>query len=209
MFDKTFAEMMSLDISPYIKKRDGADYLPWGACKKLLHENGAELVLFHPVPGPDGSTLRRSAIEFTDKNGVTNRCYEVAVHIQVDAIEWETVYPVMNGNLPVKDNSMNQLRVHNAVRRGFVKGVAERLGLGFSLWLDDDDLPEQTDDLSRHSLAKCKERIVQLISEKLKTRNMSMAQLCQEIGRDEEEVRGMLSYYGALRKLERDIAALR
>ena len=87
MFDKTFAEMMSLDISPYIKKRDGADYLPWGACKKLLHENGAELVLFHPVPGPDGSTLRRSALEFTDKNGVTNRCYEVAVIIQVGHLQ--------------------------------------------------------------------------------------------------------------------------
>ena len=203
MFDKTFAEMMSLDISPYIKKRDGADYLPWGACKKLLHENGAELVLFHPVPGPDGSTLRRSAIEFTDKNGVTNRCYEVAVHIHVDAIEWETVYPVMNGNLPVKDNSMNQLRVHNAIRRAFVKGVAELLGLGFSLWMDDEEAQDEFEDLSRHSLAKCRQRLEEEITENIKV--LTFPVLCERIGRTEDEVRAMMSYYKALAKLEHDV----
>ena len=208
MFEKSFNEMCALEIGAYVKKRDGADYLPWASCKKLLHDNGAEVVMFWPIPGDDGSTLRKSSIEFVDKNGIKNRCYEVLVHIKVDNIEWDINYPVLNGNNPVRDNSMSQLRVHNAVRRAFVKGVAERLGLGFSLWMDDDMPEEDDDDLSKHSLSKCKERIVQLISEKLKTRDMSMAQLCQEIGRDEEEVRGMLSYYGALRKLERDIQAL-
>ena len=168
MFDKSFAEMMKVDTKPYVKQRDGQDYLPWASCKKLLHDNGAEVVMFAPVPGPDGSTLRKSDMEFVDKNGVANRCYEVLVHIVVDNLEWDTAYPVINGNNPVKDNSMSQLRVHNAIRRGFVKGVAERIGLGFGLWLEVDDLPDEVDDLSKHSLAKCKQRLLELVSAKIK-----------------------------------------
>lgn len=129
MFEKSFREMMAVDVRPFIKQRDGADYLPWASCKKLLHDNGAETVLFEPIPGPDGSTLHRSEVSFADKNGVINRCYEVRVHIKVDSLEWDITYPVVNGNNPVKDNSMSQLRVHNAVRRAFVKGVRSVPGL--------------------------------------------------------------------------------
>ena len=210
MFDKTFSEMMAVDVAPYVKKRDGADYLPWASCKKLLHDNGAETVMFWPCAGPDGSTLRHSDACFEDKNGVKNRCYEVCVHIQVDALEWDTVYPVLNGNNPVKDNSMSQLRVHNAIRRAFVKGVAERTGLGFSLWLSDDDLAQDDwEDLSRHSLAKCKQRLEETITEKIKQFG-SLTALCARIDRSEEEVRGMLtSYYKALARLEKDVKEAR
>ena len=41
---KSWNEMRQLDISKYVKKRDGADYLPWAECLKLLYENGAEEV---------------------------------------------------------------------------------------------------------------------------------------------------------------------
>ena len=67
MFSKTFGEMLAVDVSPYLKERDDANnvkYLPWAACKKLLHDNGAETVMFWPVPGPDGSTLRKSDASF-------------------------------------------------------------------------------------------------------------------------------------------------
>lgn len=203
MFEKSFSEMLKVDVKPYVKQRDGADYLPWASCKKLLHDNGAEVVMFHPVPGPDGSTLHMSSAEFKDKNGVANRVYEVVVHIKVDNLEWETVYPVLNGNNPVKDNSMSQLRVHNAIRRAFVKGVAERTGLGFSLWIDTDDLPDEADDLSKHSLAKCKQRLEEEITEKIKM--MSFPVLCEKIGKSEDEVRAMMSYYRALARLEHDV----
>lgn len=203
MFDRSFGEMLRVDVKPYVKQRDGADYLPWASCKKLLHDSGAEVVMFHPVPGPDGSTLRKSDAVFADKNDVKNRCYEVLVHIQVDGLEWEITYPVMNGNNPVKDNSLNQLRVHNAIRRAFVKGVAERTGLGFSLWLETDDLPDETDDLSKHSLAKCKQRLEEEITGKLKM--MPFAVLCEKLGRSEDEVRAMMSYYKALARLEHDV----
>lgn len=211
MFNKTFDEMMKIDVTPFVKKRDDDDkavYLGWAMCKKLLHDNGAEKVIFYPVPTEDGSTLRMSREVFTDKNKVTNRVYEVLVHIIVDDIEWDVVYPVMNGANPVKDNSMNQLRVHNAVRRAFVKGVAERLGLGFSLWLDNDDLPEvdnETEDLSKHSLMKCKQRLAELITYKIDVEKIPLNVIAERVGMDEETLKSKLAVYNELARLEKAI----
>ena len=205
MFTKSFNEMLAVDVSGYVKQRDNIDYLPWAACKKLLHDHGAEVVMFEPVPGADGSTLRKSDLAFMDKNGVANRCYEVLVHIKVDNMEWDIAYPVMNGNNPVKDNSLNQLRVHNAVRRAFVKGVAERTGLGFNLWLGDDDLPvEDTEDLSKHNLMKCKQRLTELITYKINS-GIPLSIMADRLNMSEETLRSKLSLYGELARLERDI----
>lgn len=205
MFNKTFEEMMSVDVTPYVKQRDGADYLNWAMCKKLLHDHGAEVVLFTPIPSEDGSTLRMSNIAFADKNGVENRVYEVLVHIKVDNIEWDIAYPVMNGANPVKDNSMSQQRVHNAIRRAFVKGVAERIGLGFCLWLDEDDMPqEETDDLSKHSLAKCKQRLTELVTAKI-NEGIPFNVIADRVGLDEESLRAKFGLYNELAKLEKTI----
>lgn len=202
MFSKSFKEMMEIDVSPYVKQRDGADYLGWAMCKKLLHDNGAELVMFYPIPSEDGSTLRMSKGEFKDKEGKINRAYEVMVHIIVDNIEWDTVYPVMNGNNPVKDNSMSQLRVHNAVRRAFVKGVAERLGLGFSLWLDEDDLPqEETEDLSKHKILKIKQRAQELVTAKI-NEGLPLNVIADRLGMDEESFRAKFALYNELANFE-------
>jgi hypothetical protein len=210
MFNKSFEEMMKIDVTPYVKQRDGIDYLGWAMCKKLLHDNGAEVVMFYPVPGEDGSTLRMSKEAFADKNGVLNRVYEVLVHIIVDNIEWDIAYPVMNGNNPVKDNSMSQLRVHNAVRRAFVKGVAERIGLGFSLWLDDDDLPvEETEDLSKHSLMKCKQRILELVTSTINDKKIPLNLIAERLGMDEETLRAKFTLYNELAKLEKAIGELK
>ena len=202
--------MMKIDVSPYVKKRDNADYLNWAMCKKLLHDNGAEEVLFYPVPAPDGSTLRMSTALFVDKNGLTNRVYEVLVHIKVDNIEWDIAYPVMNGNNPVKDNSMNQLRVHNAVRRAFVKGVAERIGLGFSLWLDEDDLPpeEETEDLNKHNIMKIKKRVQELVTMKI-NQGIPLSVIADRLGMDEEGVRAKFSVYTELANFEKKIWEMR
>ncbi|MBQ7976585.1 MAG: DUF1071 domain-containing protein [Clostridia bacterium] len=205
MFDKSFEEMMKIDVSPYVKQRDEVDYLNWAMCKKLLHDNGAEVVMFYPVPAPGGSTLRMSTATFVDKNGMSNRVYEVLVHIKVDNIEWDIAYPVMNGSNPVKDNSMSQLRVHNAVRRAFVKGVAERIGLGFSLWLDEDDMPqEDTEDLSKHSIMKIRQRVQELVTEKI-NQGIPFSVIADRLGMDEESVRAKFAVYTELANFERKI----
>ena len=208
MFDKTFDEMLNVNVNPYVKDRDGASYLPWAACKKLLHDNGAEVVMFWPVPGPDGSTLRKSELEFKDKNGNVNRAYEVLVHIQVDNLQWETAYPVLNGNNPVKDNSMSQLRVHNSIRRAFVKGVAERTGLGFNLWLNDDDLPQDdVEDLSKHSLGKCKQRMLETVTAKINS-GIPLNIIADRLGMDEDTLRAKFSLYNELARLEKAIQGM-
>lgn len=205
MFTKSFSEMLAVDVSGYVKKRDNIDYLPWAACKKLLHDNGAEVVMFEPVPGPDGSTLRKSDLAFADKDGKTNRCYEVLVHIKVDNMEWDIAYPVMNGNNPVKDNSLNQLRVHNAVRRAFVKGVAERTGLGFNLWLKEDDLPvDDAEDLSKHNLLKCRERLLELITYKI-NQGIPFNVIADRLGMDAETLKSKGSLYLELNRIEKTI----
>ena len=71
---KSWNEMRNLDISKYVKQRDGADYLPWAECLKLLYENGAEKVEIIPDTNENGSSLFMSEQTFTDQNGNTNRC---------------------------------------------------------------------------------------------------------------------------------------
>lgn len=206
MFSKSFDEMMQVDVAPYIKQRDDksdVDYLPWAACKKLLHDNGAEEVMFWPVPGPDGSSLRKSELVFTNGDK-TNRCYEVLVHIKVDGLQWETAYPVLNGNNPVMDKNMSQLRLHNAIRRAFVKGVAERTGLGFSLWLKDDDLPVESDDLSKHSLAKCKQRLTELVTAKINA-GIPLNVMADRLNMDVDTLRSKFTLYNELSRLEKAI----
>lgn len=156
---ESWKEMRSLDISKYVKKRDGADYLPWASCLNLLYENGAERVVIIPKTTDNGSSLFMSEQTFTDKNGSTNRCYEVRVGVEIDANHYEISYPVMNGIAPVRDALMNQNAVHKAQMRAFVKCVAINTGLGFDLWLDDGVVDDEPEDLSKHNLYAIKERM--------------------------------------------------
>lgn len=166
---KNFNEMRKVDISQYVQKRDGFDYLPWADCIVLLYDNGAKNVFFEPLTNDNGSSLFMADKVFTDKDGRTNSCYEVAVKITIDEDEFVMKTPLMNGSNPVKDNSLTQQRVWNAQTRAFVKGVAIRTGLGFDLWRkSEEDTVKNEDDLSIHRIMKIKERIFEIITEKLK-----------------------------------------
>jgi hypothetical protein len=177
---KPFLEMMKVPVPA--EQRDGANYLSWANCKRLLHENGAEKVYFEPMVNANGSSLFMANVEFKDKNEVVNRCYEVRVKVVIDDLVFEYQTPVMNGGNPVKDNSMSQQRVWNAQTRAFVKGVAVHTGLGFNLWLDDEDIKNVEEDPSRHSLKVIKKRIDELITLKMKVKGLSQKELCDAIG---------------------------
>lgn len=139
---KGYKEMREIDVTPYCEERDGMTYLNWAKCIDILHENGAEEVYWIPIPDEKtGSSLRMTDQTFTDKNGVTNRCYETRILVVIDGKEYEMQSPVMNGSNPVKDNSMSQQRVWNSMCRSFVKCVAIHTGLGFNLWLKEEMQP--------------------------------------------------------------------
>lgn len=204
---KSWNEMRSLDISKYVKKRDGADYLPWASCLKLLYENGAERVHIIPEANGNGSSLFMSEQTFTDKNGSTNRCYEVRVTVVIDGNTYTISYPVMNGIAPVRDNLMNQNAVHKAQMRAFVKCVAINTGLGFDLWLDDADIEDDKDDLSKHSLFAIKERM-QIAYTKAIKKGMSTKNIAEKLEMTEEEVRVVFTYFDQLNRFEQKLNAL-
>ena len=204
---KSWNEMRSLDISKYVKKRDGADYLPWAECLKLLYENGAEKVEILPEKSANGSSLFMSEQTFTDKNGYTNRCYEVRVFVHIDGKIYGISYPVMNGIAPVKDNLMNQNAVHKAQMRAFVKCVAINTGLGFDLWRDDADIENDAEDLTKHSLWAIKDRMQIAYTNAIK-KGMSTADIAKAVNKTEEEVRLLFTYFDQLNRFEQELNAL-
>ena len=189
---KSWNEMRQLDISKYVKKRDKADYLPWASCLKLLYENGAEKVSFRPLTNETGSSLFMSEQVFTDKSGYSNRCYEVRVEVVIDGSSFWISYPVMNGINPVKDNSMNQNAVHKAQMRAFVKAVAINTGLGFDLWLEDSDIEDTGEDLSKHNIYAIRERM-QIAYTKLINRGLSTSEIASMMGTSEQTVQYYLN----------------
>ena len=209
---KSWNEMRKLDISKYVKKRDGADYLPWADCLKLLYENGAEEVQFEALVGDNGSTLFMSEQSFTDKNGGTNRCYEVRVRVGIDLSKahgknYYMSYPVMNGINAVRDNLMNQNAVHKAQMRAFVKCVAINTGLGFDLWRDDSDIENDTEDLSKHNLFAIKERLQQAYTRAFK-KGMTTREIAEKVGMTEDEVKIIFTYFDQLHRFEQKLNAL-
>jgi hypothetical protein len=205
---KSWNEMRKLDISNYVKKRDKADYLPWASCLKLLYENGAENVVIDPQVNFNGSSLFMSEQTFTDKNGSTNRCYEVRVDVKIDDKRYTISYPVMNGINPVRDNLMNQNAVHKAQMRAFVKCVAINTGLGFDLWLDDSDTEYDSDDLSKHNLRAIQERM-QIAYTKLVKRGLSTGEIAQLMGTSEQTVQYYLNgIFDEINRFEKALGGL-
>ena len=205
---KSWNEMNKVDVTPYVEQRDGADYLNWAKCKKLLHENGAEVVYFEPCVNANGSSLFMSDQTFTDSKGNTNRCYEVRVHIVIDDLEFDAQYPLMNGSNPVKDNSMSQQRVWNAQTRAFVKGVAMRTGLGFSLWLKNMEEQNTEEDLYKHNLFAIKERMQQEYTMAIRNKRMSTKDIADACGMTEDEVNVVFTYFDQLDRFEKKLMSL-
>ena len=204
---KSWNEMRKLDISKYVKKRDGADYLPWASCLKLLHENGAESVQIVPEVNENGSSLFMSEQAFTDKNGGTNRCYEVRLTVIIDGTPYKISYPVLNGIAAVRDNLMNQNAVHKSQMRAFVKCVAINTGLGFDLWLDDSDIEQDGDDLTRHSIWAIKERMQIAYTRAIK-KGMSTNDIAEKLEMTEDEVKVYFTYFAQLNRFEEKLNAL-
>ena len=205
---KTWKEMCELDISKYVKQRDKADYLPWSSCLKLLYENGAERVKIIPQTAENGSSLFMSDQTFTDKNGNTNRCYEVMVAVEIDDKSYLISYPVMNGINPVRDSLMNQNAVHKAQMRAFVKCVAINTGLGFNLWLDDSDIEDSGEDLSKHSIYAIRERMQQSYT-KLVKRGLSTGEIAKMMGTSEQTVQYYLNgIFDEINRFEKAMGAL-
>lgn len=205
---KDYKDLRKIDVSNWVEKRDGADYLNWAKVVDLLHENGAEKVYFEPIADEvTGSSLYMTDQTFTDLKGNTNRVYETAVKIVIDDLEFIQRGPVTNGSNPVKDNSMTQQRLWNCQTRLFVKGVAIRTGLGFDLWLKDELKTEKDnweDDLTKHDIFKIKERCQIAYTQKMKD-GLTTKEIAEKLHKTEDEVKAIFSYFDTLSNFERDL----
>ena len=205
---KSFNEMRKIDVSPYVKKRDGADYLPWATVVDLLHEHGAERVFYTPVYNENGSSLFMSEQTFTDPKGNINRCYEVRIEVTVDDDTFIYSYPLLNGINPVKDNSLNQNVVFKAMARAFVKAIAIRYGLGFSLWSKEEiEDTSEGEDLSKHSLFAIKERFQQEYT-RLIRKGMSTNEIAEALEMTTDEVKLHFSFFDSLDRFEKKMLKL-
>lgn len=207
---KNFEEMRKVDISGYLKERDGIKYLNWADCKALLHANGAEKVYFTPITNEHGSSLFMSDEIFTDKQGVTNRCYETRIKVVIDDLEFEMQSPVMNGANPVKDNSMSQQRVWNSMTRSFVKGVAIYTGLGFDLWSSEEKSEENAnyeDNLAIHNIYKIKQRIEEKMTAKIAS-GLTQDEVLKTIGRGItlKQWNEYMTYFDIINKIDKELS---
>lgn len=205
---KKYEDLRKIDVSRWVEKRDGADYLNWAKVVDLLHENGAEKVYFEPIADEvTGSSLYMTEQTFTDSKGNTNRVYETAVKIVIDDLEFIQRGPVTNGSNPVKDNSMTQQRLWNCQTRLFVKGVAIRTGLGFDLWLKDELKTEKDnweDDLTKHDIFKIRERIQETYT-KIHKSGLSTKEIADKLNKTEDEIKALFSYFDTLNTFEKDL----
>lgn len=206
---KSYDDLRKIDVSQWTEERDGAEYLNWAKCIDLLHDNGAEEVYFIPLTNEKGSSLFMSDIVFEngyEKSKKTNRCYETRIEIHIDNKIYYMQSPVMNGANPVQDNSMTQQRVWNSMCRSFVKGVAIYTGLGFDLWLKEENRmsKQQEDDLSKHDIYKIKERCQILYTNKMKE-GLSTKEIAEKLHKTEDEVKAIFSYFDTLSNFEKDL----
>lgn len=206
---KKYSDLRKVDVSKWVEKRDGAEYLNWAKVVDLLHENGAEVVYFEPIVNEStGSSLFMSEQTYVDSKGNTNRVYETAVKIVIDDLEFIQRGPVTNGANPVKDNSMTQQRLWNCQTRLFVKGVAIRTGLGFDLWVKEETKNEKDtweDDLSKHDIFKIKERCQIVYTQKLKL-GLTTKEIANKLNKTEEEVKALFSYFDTLSTFEKELS---
>jgi len=201
---KSFAEMMEIDLSsrtskkPIFKKNavtgkydqvGELDYLNWADCLALLHEHGADKVLFgnikssfdHPV------FLLNGGIPF------------LRVFVDVDGDRRELDYPVIDGSNDLSMEKLAQSDVHNATQRGFTKCVAINWGLGLSMWQKEEKaVPEKRplDDPSAHSIDAVKLFVEQLITAKMQTKGLTQRELCDALGVPEKTFLNTMTAFG-------------
>jgi len=208
---KTYPEMRKIDVRPFCdickEGKEEIPYLSYTKCIDLLHQNGAEKVYFSPIRSNDtGSSLISCGMIFEDSGGKKNSVYETAVHIVIDDLEFDFQGPVMNGANPVKDNSMSQQRLWNSQCRLFVKGVAIHTGLGFDLWLDNEEKEQvvQKQEDVFHDIMKVRERVLQEFTV-LNKKGYTKGEIAEMIGTDEDDLDMKFKMYVSLANMEKKL----
>lgn len=211
---KNFAELMELDLKehiskkPILKKEGGEwkkigelDYLSWPDCLWLLHQNGANKVVYGNVrSGADHPLFL-----------IDGRAPFVRVYVEVDGDRRELDYPVIDGSRDISMDKLVQSDIHNATQRGFVKCVAINWGLGLSLWQkeekDDGNRRKPSDDLEFHNIMAIKERVNRFITSKLQG-GMSMEDVLSGLQLSQAQFSTVMKYFDGIATFEQRLSRL-
>ena len=205
---KPFLEMREVDVSQCCEERDGISFLPWANCLVLLYQNGATNVKYRALQGPDGSPLFCGERHENDK-GREGACYFVKVELEIDGDVSVMLHPVMNGTAVVYKDTLNQLRINNAIQRALVKCAAINTGLGIKLWEKNDETSanaEQPEEILPHTPMLVKQEIERIITAKLKS-GLSNVEILQKLGIGGKEyktiIQGLENAYWLLTALQK------
>lgn len=211
---KNFAELMELNLKehiskkPIMKKEGGEwkkigelDYLSWPDCLWLLHQNGAEKVIYGNVrSGADHPLFL-----------IDGRAPFVRVYVEVDGDRRELDYPVIDGSRDISMDKLAQSDIHNATQRGFVKCVAINWGLGLSLWQKEENEEEKrrkpSDDLEFHNIMAIKERANRFITSKLQG-GMSMEDILSGLQLSQAQFNTVMRYFDGIATFEQRLSRL-
>lgn len=213
---KTFSEMLGLNLEKYLSKKPvfkknkstgkfdivgELDYLNWADCLILLHENGAEKVLFGNVKSQDDHPV------FLLNGGAPF----VRVYVVVDGDRRELDYPVIDGSTNISMEKLTQGDVHNATQRGFVKCVAINWGLGLKMWQKEEREEEQrrtpADDLEFHNIMAIKTRVERFITGKLQG-GMSMDDVLSCLNLSQTQFKNIMRYFDGIAAFEQRLMKL-
>jgi hypothetical protein len=117
-------------------------------------------------------------------------------------------YPLLNGINPVKDNSLNQNVVFKAMARAFVKAVAVRYGLGFSLWSKEEIDAQDEDDVYKHSLFAIKQRFQIEYTKVLRDKHLTTKEIAEKCEMTEDEVKVIFTYFDQLDRFEKKLLTI-
>lgn len=147
-----FAELSKVDVSKYIEKKNGLNYLSWANCWGELLKRYPESTS-RVIPDPEGLNYH------TD--GKT--CW-VEVGVTVQGFERIETLPVMNHrNQSIPLDQVTSMDVNKAIKRCMVKAIGLH-GLGLYIYAGE-DLPEEsappveTKDVTRFICTSCGEII--------------------------------------------------
>lgn len=211
---KNFAELMELNLKehiskkPILKKEGGEwkkigelDYLSWPDCLWLLHQNGAEKVIYGNVrSGADHPLFL-----------IDGRAPFVRVYVEVDGDRRELDYPVIDVARDISMDKLVQSDIHNATQRGFVKCVAINWGLGLSLWQKEENEEgkrrKPSDDLEFHNIMAIKERVNRFITSKLQG-GMSMEDVLSGLQLSQAQFSTVMKYFDGIATFEQRLSRL-
>lgn len=211
---KSFSDLMQLNLKeniskkPILKKEGGEwkkigelDYLSWPDCLWLLHQNGAEKVVYGNVrSGADHPLFL-----------IDGRAPFVRVYVEMDGDRRELDYPVIDGSRDISMDKLVQSDIHNATQRGFVKCVAINWGLGLSLWQkeekEDGNRRKPSDDLEFHNIMAIKERVNRFITSKLQG-GMSMEDILSGLQLSQAQFNTVMRYFDGIATFEQRLSRL-